>query len=460
MTEMINHYRYTVFFLFLILNFYTFVFSEGLPAQYSLIADERSENQADIIDSIYNRYSPNGNITILVAVDSNLIGTNKYFSDKTNAQAVFNGWLVPFEIRFNISFHVLNVTTFIPGEKDSLDISIIKVAEYLSWNFADTQDDPLVDGNKYDFLIIYQEKYEGGRNRANSVNGNALIIAHEQPGYPFSMWTSRQLILLHEVGHIFGGEHYDEGIIPPEWFGSSELSIMSYDNLSTLKSDGWDPEEMPIDDHNFAIINSSKYRFDRNDADLDSLPNYYEFRYEMDPTSDDTLQDLEDDGMTNIEEYISGTHPRLSDTDGDLFSDWAENLFGSSPLNLSDLPTIPEPVIFPQSEDQSIFHDQTINIKWRAVAQIKDSYSIYTNDSLIKQVDWDQEIIQYTFVPQTKGNWEITCAVTDDQGLSVQSSVWIEVINEESPGIIPFIFPWFSLLFLMIIIKIRANKKI
>ncbi len=459
MTEMINRYRFTVFFLFLILNFYTFVFSEGVPTQYSLISDERSETQVDIIDSIYNRYSPNGNISILVAVDNNLIGTDKYFSDKTNAQTVFNNWLIPFEKRFNMNFHVLNITTFIPGENDSLDTSIIKVAEYLSWNFADTQEDPLVDGNKYDFLIIYQEDYRGGRNRANSVNGNALIIAHNQPGYPLFMWTSRQLILLHEVGHIFGGEHYDEGVIPPEWYGSSELSIMSYDNLSSMHSDGWNSSEMPIDDHNFAIINSSKYRFDRNDADLDSLPNYYEFRYGMDPTSDDTLQDLEDDGLTNIEEYIFGTHPLISDTDGDLFSDWAEKLFGSSPLNLSDLPTISDPVIFPQSEDQTILNDQTIIIKWRAVAQIKDSYSIYTNNSLVKQVDWNQELIQYTFVPQTKGNWEITCVVTDEQGLSVQSSVWIEVIDEESPGIVPFIFPWFSLLLLMIIIRKRPTKK-
>ncbi|MHA1996155.1 MAG: hypothetical protein ACW97Z_16600 [Candidatus Hodarchaeales archaeon] len=455
MTEMKNRFSSVVFFLFLIVNFHAMGVSDGVLTHSSLIAFDPTEISLDNTESIYNQYSPDGNVSILVAVDIHLVGSDKFFSDTDYAKNVFNSWLVPFEKRFNMSFHVLNVTTFTPGENDSLDVSIVEVADFLSWNFADDYDDPTVDGNMYDFLIIYQEEYRGGRNRANSVKGNALIIAHNQP----LSWTTRQLILLHEVGHIFGGEHYNEGIIPPEWFGSADLSIMSYENLSYMSIFGWNREIMPIDDHNFAIINASKYRFDENDADVDSLPNYYEFRYGMDPTSDDTLQDLEDDGVTNLDEYIYGTHPLISDTDGDLFSDWAEILFESSPLNLSDLPTINEPVIFPLSEDQTILEDQSINLRWRAVAQVKDSYAIYTNESLTKQTDWDQELIQYTFEPETAGYWKITCRVTDDQGQSVQSTVMIKVTKEGGPSIIPYMIPWFSLLMLMILIKIRSTKK-
>jgi hypothetical protein len=409
----------------------------------------------DITETIYNRYVPDGNVSILVAVDNQLLGTDKFFTDKSNAQTVFNDWLIPFERRFNVSFHVLEVTTFTPDENDSLDISIVKVAETLSWNFANTQDDPLVNGNNYDFLIIYQEDYRGGRNRANSVNGNALIIAHNQP----LSWTSRQLILLHEVGHIFGGEHYNEGIIPPEWFGSSDMSLMSYENLSYMNIFGWNREEIPMDDHNFAIINSSKYRFDRNDADLDSLPNYYEFRYGLDPSSDDTSLDLEADGVTNIEEFIAGTNPLMSDTDGDLFSDWAEDLFGSSSLNASDLPIIDNPVIVPLVLDTTILDNQTIDLRWRAAAQIKESYSIYANDTLLTQENWEQELIQYTFNPQIPGNWEITCVVIDDQGLSVQSTIWINVQRAKSPEITLFFVPWLSLLILIIAIRIKSRKK-
>ncbi len=452
---MLKHLPSFMFFLFLFFFLQSFVNTNGVPPSFLLIADGNESTSIEITDSVYNRYSPDGNISILLAVDSHLIGAENFFSDKADAQKVFNNWLIPFEKRFNISFHVLKVKTFTPGENDSLDTSIVKVAEELSWTFAETQEDPLVDGNNYDFLIIYQENYKGGRNRANSVNGNALIIAHNQP---FD-WTTRQLILLHEVGHIFGGEHLNEGVIPPEWFGSSEMSLMSYENLSYMSIFGWNRDKIPFDDHNFEIINSSKYRFDRNDADLDTLPNYYEFRYGMDPTSDDTLQDLEDDGVTNIDEYFSGTNPIVSDTDGDLFSDWAELFFGSSPLNISDLPVINEPVIFPLSEDQTILDNQTAEIKWRSVAQNKDTYSIYSNETLLTQENWNQEIIQFTFNPQHAGIWEITCVVEDEQGLTAQSSVWITVQREGNPKITSFFVPWLSLVILLLISKFRSRKQ-
>ncbi|MHA2094833.1 MAG: hypothetical protein ACW98F_09430, partial [Candidatus Hodarchaeales archaeon] len=203
----------------------------------------------------------------------------------------------------------------------------------------------------------------------------------------------------------------------------------------------------------------SKYRFDRNDADLDSLPNYYEFRYGLDPSSDDTSLDLEADGVTNIEEFIAGTNPLMSDTDGDLFSDWAEDLFGSSSLNASDLPIIDNPVIVPLVLDTTILDNQTIDLRWRAAAQIKESYSIYANDTLLTQENWEQELIQYTFNPQIPGNWEITCVVIDDQGLSVQSTIWINVQRAKSPEITLFFVPWLSLLILIIAIRIKSRKK-
>ncbi len=430
-------------------------FSQGIPSSNLFTSIETDNINLDITESIYNKYSPNGNISILVAVDSHLLGTDKFFIDKPDVKYIFESWLTPLEKRFNISFHVLKVTAYTPSENDSLDTSIVKVANTLSWNFAETQDAPTVDGNNYDFLIIYQEEYWGGQNRANSVNGNALIIAHNQP---FS-WVSRQLILLHEVGHIFGATHQSGGIIPAEWFGSSELSMMDYSNLSYMTYFGWNRDEIPIDDHNFNLINSSRYRFDRNDADLDSLPNYYEFRFGLDPSTDDTLEDLDNDGLNNIDEYNAGTNPAVKDSDSDSYSDWAEDFFGSSPLNTTDLPLISDPVIFSESEDQTIFDNETANLKWRAIAQVKDSYSIYANDSLIEQGNWNNEIIEHTFSPQATGKWEISCVVTDIQGHDAQASIWVNVQRSKIPGITSFMFTWISLVILLVFARFRVKKE-
>ncbi|MHA1969882.1 MAG: hypothetical protein ACW964_19075 [Candidatus Hodarchaeales archaeon] len=278
----------------------------------SFLTDKPTSKNLDYyIETEHNLYTPSGNSSVLIAIDSNLLGPDEYFENELTVIESFETWFQPFEKRFNIDFHVKNITTFSPTINDSLDDSIIKVPDQLGWNLSSKINDPLVNGNGYDWLILYQEYYGQGRNRVNAINGNALIIAHYQP----LDWTSRQLILLHEIGHLFSAVHYDDGYVPPSWYGEAEYSIMNYTDLLTLHAQGWDKANMPIDEHNFELINQSKYRFDLTDADMDGLPNYYEYRHGLNPNYDDSESDSDNDGLSNILEFTHGTNPNNGDSD-------------------------------------------------------------------------------------------------------------------------------------------------
>jgi hypothetical protein len=76
------------------------------------------------------------------------------------------------------------------------------------------------------------------------------------------------------------------------------------------------------------------------DTDDDSLPDGFEYRYKgVDPTNSDTdgdsvrddAEDLDGDGLSNIEEYENGIDPSMNDTDGDNMSDARELDINTSP---------------------------------------------------------------------------------------------------------------------------------
>ena len=72
-----------------------------------------------------------------------------------------------------------------------------------------------------------------------------------------------------------------------------------------------------------------------SDSDGDSLPDGWEVMYELDPLSSEGNQgmggDIDNDGLTNYQEYRNGTNPRLADTDNDGLSDSEEILLGTNP---------------------------------------------------------------------------------------------------------------------------------
>ncbi len=400
------------------------------------------------IESEYNQYRPNGNVSVLVALDSNLFGGNK-----TYARLLFDRWLVPFETKFGLSFHIQNITTFTPSADDDLWTSMDKVTQQLSWTRAVGVNDSRVQGNGYDWLFIYQENYQGGQNHANALFGNAFIIAHKQPVF------DRQLIFLHELGHLYGGEHDSDGNVSLSWYGEEEYSIMDYDDLKTLDDLGWD--SLPVDEHNFAIMNATRYRFDLNDAELDGLPNYYEYRYNLNPTLNDSHSDSDNDGLTNLEEFQFGTNPLIGDTDQDGLSDWAERYVGTSPINSSEVPSVDIPIIIPWTNQSKFNTKNQINVKWRAISSNPNYFEVYQNHSLVLNDSWTTELIQYQPTKLAPGIWNFTCLVVDMEGDNATAEVWLEVISEKNTPLI-ILSPLLGIGFLTIlhrkkVVKLKRN---
>jgi hypothetical protein len=68
------------------------------------------------------------------------------------------------------------------------------------------------------------------------------------------------------------------------------------------------------------------------DADADGLPDDYEQSNGLDPNDPaDATQDVDGDGLSNLQEFELGTAPRILDTDGDGVSDGLEVQTGSDP---------------------------------------------------------------------------------------------------------------------------------
>jgi len=72
------------------------------------------------------------------------------------------------------------------------------------------------------------------------------------------------------------------------------------------------------------------------DSDADGMPDDWERRYGLDPYDPSNLSDpsdLDNDGLSNLQEFLLGLDPRHPDCDGDGLSDGVEIALGTSPTN-------------------------------------------------------------------------------------------------------------------------------
>ncbi len=106
-------------------------------------------------------------------------------------------------------------------------------------------------------------------------------------------------------------------------------AVGSYNGTLVIKSDA-DTPELNVALSGKAII----------DTDGDGMPDVWEKANGLNPlNSSDGAADIDSDGLSNLQEYQSGTHPKVDDTDRDGMSDGFEVNGAFNPLDSSDCPT-------------------------------------------------------------------------------------------------------------------------
>ena len=104
------------------------------------------------------------------------------------------------------------------------------------------------------------------------------------------------------------------------------LTLEAFGNSFTValfqqRSDSTLAPENTFGDFDSVIIETIR---DIDDGDGDGIPDAYELENGLDPAVNDAAQDLDGDGLTNLQEYQRGTRANNPDTDGDGLRDGVE----------------------------------------------------------------------------------------------------------------------------------------
>jgi|GEM_PF-5977650 len=141
------------------------------------------------------------------------------------------------------------------------------------------------------------------------------------------------------------------------------------------------------------------------DSDGDGLPDSWELDYGLNPSSlenqGDASLDEDGDSLTNAQEYSYGTDPNKSDTDGDYIDDGAEIAQGSDPLDQTSLGDyVNLPVLF--DFEGSVLADLNTQDGWEAAGASVIQDPNDASNQLIELVDDDS--LNYLLHPIAPSN--------------------------------------------------------
>jgi len=117
------------------------------------------------------------------------------------------------------------------------------------------------------------------------------------------------------------------------WNDADEDGLMNFEERGTY---GTDPYDSDTDDDQMLDGEEIVNGFDpfNPDEDTDGMLDGYEFHYGLDPYSNDSLGDLDNDSLLNIEEFLANTYPNDNDSDDDFVSDYDEVVIHlTNPMN-------------------------------------------------------------------------------------------------------------------------------
>ena len=164
-----------------------------------------------------------------------------------------------------------------------------------------------------------------------------------------------------------------------DWSIPAEAAVHIVDNDGDLDNDGLT---------NIQEINLGT-RMDSNDSDLDGMSDGWEVDNNLDPVdSDDAYTDPDNDGVQNYIEAMFESNPHVVDTDNDGQTDWYEIVGGSNPSD-PESKFVMHTCSLTQSDN-----DTAMTITWTAEYYETKYYTYYivsykdTADSDWTQVEW------------------------------------------------------------------------
>ncbi len=137
---------------------------------------------------------------------------------------------------------------------------------------------------------------------------------------------------------LLDGEEVNIYLTCPYQPDSDRDDLLDGEEVLVYFSDPMDPDtdDDGLDDGEEILIHGTNVT--NPDTENDGMPDGWEIKYAFNPLVDDSFEDPDEDGLTNVKEYQAGTNPHNNDTDGDTFSDGYEVRFGGDPLDPFDYP--------------------------------------------------------------------------------------------------------------------------
>jgi hypothetical protein len=155
-----------------------------------------------------------------------------------------------------------------------------------------------------------------------------------------------------------------------------------FDLAETLDTDGdgiGNNTDMDDDGDGIADIDDSFPLHDSLDIDEDGMDNEWEIQYGFDPmVAHDEAVDLDEDGLTDVNEYLAQTDPTNADTDGDELLDGFEVKYGFDPIDAveSDATKDPDGDLYDNKWEQDIASNPLLNEFDDAPLEHISSYSV------------------------------------------------------------------------------------
>ena len=404
--------------------------SEELAYLFGKISDLASERKVILEQTI--SLSPNSTEEISFIIDD-LVEKNLFVKLNAPAGSTFN----------NISTSFINPNGTIITENDTNDdvtVNRSQNSSYLSWNILNPRKGKwILKITKSDILVKSLQKLENVDSINVTISAESsldiLIGKFDKDSYslgetliiPVSISSDTSILganisvnvlsnhsIIDTIYLYDDGKHEDEknsdGIYSNSYIINQNGALQF-----VIKAEGTTNNELFTRQNEFNI----EVQDGVLDNDNDEIPDFWEVSNSLSTEIDNYYNDLDNDGLTDYEEYINKTIPYISDTDGDYLTDFEEVVeFQTKPNAIdTDGDRIPDNVELLLNTSPTSFTDDV-------------SYYDFNNDLIID--DNDYNIIELAWNSKSDDNrYSIEYDINKDGVINVQDIMFISTQNRQ-----------------------------